>query len=223
MKEWYKLSIAKLAEIVPGETESERIRNAFDLKYGDYDYAQDARIVCRNEFQSALELLLDIQSHHEKSKVVIVGANSGYEIEFFSGLDIVALDISKTALSKLRSRFPHVRSVHGDMEELPFDSNVFDIYVNLRSIQSRHINLLDSLKESIRVLKIGGQGLISVPTGYLGEGSVIKGLWDSRGQIIDSEEPRRITKQITDSIKELLGIEAKIYEIPSEILISFKK
>ncbi len=213
---WWEVSIGNLIQILKGN-EEEKLQQAFDIKYGDYDYSEDLRTIVKKEFENNFNQLLN--SIPNSSKVLVCGANSGYEMEFLGGLNVTALDISYKALRKLRDKFPYVKTIHGNMNKLPFDSNSFNLYINLRSIQSHGVDLDLCISEAHRVLRDNGQIIISIPNGYMNNTNVIKGMWDSTNQKIDENLPLRLAEKVKDKLSGLNYRELEIIEITSEIII----
>jgi ubiquinone/menaquinone biosynthesis C-methylase UbiE len=73
-----------------------------------------------------------------------------------AGADVTALDISPEMLAKLKSRCKAVKGVEGDLENLPFDDESFDMVFS--SLAMVHLKKIDRfLDECYRVLKNDGQ------------------------------------------------------------------
>ncbi len=217
---WWEVSIANLTKILKG-TEAEKLQQAFDIKYGHYDYSEDLRTIVEKEFENTFNTL--VNKIPDGSRVLLCGANSGFEVGYLGGLHVTALDISYKALRKLREKYPYVKTVHADMNYLPFEEDSFDAYINLRSIQSHGVDLDKALIEARRVLKKEAQIIISIPNGYIHNSKTINGMWDSEQQKIDNTMPQKIADQVKDKLSELNFKNINNLEITSEIIIVGRK
>ncbi len=116
-----------------------------------YDQAQGPR--SKREF--------DITSHKVrrllKGKILDAGGGTG---QITYGLDSTVLDISKKSLEKARAH--GLKTVVGDIENMPFESNTFDT-VLLCHVLEHVLEPEKTLKECKRVLKKNGRVVIVVP------------------------------------------------------------
>lgn len=65
------------------------------------------------------------------------------------------LDLSRTLLEALNKNLPHVKTVYGDAQELPFDDDSFDSIILFSGLH--HLpKMRQSLEEAFRVLRPGG-------------------------------------------------------------------
>lgn len=80
------------------------------------------------------------------------------------GADVTALDISPEMLSKLKSKNKTIKTVEGDLEDMPFEDNSFDMVFS--SLALVHLKKIEPfLDECYRVLKDNGE-LILVNVHY---------------------------------------------------------
>lgn len=169
-------------------------------KYGNYDYANDSRVLDATFEKTFVAMLGDISV----AKVIVVGSNSGYELNVlrsrFPAVSLVATDISNKALEKISESLPAVLTTHADMERLPFEDKQFDAYVNCRAIQSSNVDMEKAIREAVRVTR--GRILISVPNGYLVEGKIVNGLYNYDNEQIDEQEPYRIVESLKKSLEK---------------------
>lgn len=216
---WQELDVAKLVKVVPGDSKAEKIINAFDIKYGDYDYSDDLRAVSYDELNKLFTSIVDsINIPKTGVKVLIAGSNSGYEVQFFPGCEINAIDLSKRALKKLNDKYPFVHTKMMNINKLEFPDNYFDIYCCLRSIQSYEVDVNRTLEESFRVTKDKGRAVISIPNGYIVDGRVQKGMFDPSRGIYNEELPQIKINEIIKFYKSK-GCICEIHETQSEIIV----
>lgn len=104
-----------------------------------------------------------------KGDLVLEAASGfGYGAAYLSkiGCRVKALDISQENIEFGRSvyNFTNIDWVQGDVINLPFDNDTFDMYVSFETLE--HIALdqvFMYLEEAYRVLKLGGKLIISTP------------------------------------------------------------
>lgn len=76
-----------------------------------------------------------------------------------AGAKVTALDLSPVMLAKLRKKRPGITLVEGDMQEMPFPDESFDMIVS--SLAIVHLKKIEPfLEEAYRVLKNGGQFIL---------------------------------------------------------------
>jgi ubiquinone/menaquinone biosynthesis C-methylase UbiE len=216
---WYKKDVAKLSNIsLPSD---EDIMHAFDLKYGNYDYNEDARSLCPKEFETSLKYLIEEYSTN-KQNVLVVGANSGYEVQYLvNNFDVTALDLSQTALKKLSIKHPTVKTILGNVNQLPFTNDVFNIYLGFRVLNSWKVDTKKSIDEAIRVIKKDGAIICSIPNGYILNHEIVKGIYDIDKEIFDKKYPYTLLKEMREYFFSN-NMKLEILEIPSEIIIKAK-
>lgn len=95
-------------------------------------------------------------------EVVDLGCGTGrYSLYLDSlGHSVTGIDISEDMINLARTKSKKVRFVQGDMRKLPFGDNEFDFAVSGLAIHYVK-NLEETIKEFSRVLKPGGQLIIS--------------------------------------------------------------
>ena len=221
---WFQISTKYLRDISTKKSEREKLEDALNVKYGDYDYTQDARSL--NDVQFEEEFLKIVNENLKKpkseTKILVTGANNGYEYNLLQDFNVTSFDLSKKALEKLRVKFPNTEIVQGNSEELPFKDGSFDIYISMRSIHSSNINLEKALTESLRVTTENGVLVYSVSNGYLIDGKLVKGMYDYPAEEIEVKKPYIITEKIKRFLISK-NIKTEVVEIPSEIVIIAKK
>lgn len=210
IKNWFRVK-------PPKTKDKEALSEAYNAKYGNYDYGNDSRAVDKNFLENFLKLV-----GADFKNVIVCGANNGYEVEIIEKIkpeaEITAVDISNVSLEKLHSIFHKVKFLHEDLETLKMiDSKSFDLYVCLRAIHSTNINIKNAITEAVRVTK--NKIVLSVSNGYIVEGRLVKGMYDYDKEVIDSLKPYFTRDEIVGYLKEL-GWDTEVVESDAEIFIS---
>ncbi len=210
--------IKRWFERKPPQTKDKNILSeAYNTKYGDYDYSQDSRSVDKTFLDIFTNSIL--ADNFEDS--VICGANSGYEVDILQkikpSVKITAVDISNISLQKLHTHFPSVNFLHEDLENLGvIKSKTFDLYISLRAIHSSNVDVDKAIKEAIRITK--NKIIISISNGYIIDGQLVKGMYDYDTETINSEKPFAIRDKVSKLLNEL-GWETTSQESDAEIFI----
>ena len=79
------------------------------------------------------------------------------------GYNIIGIDNSSVALTKLKKYDAELPVMLGDLSRLPFPDNDFDAYISVGVIEHFEDGPQEILREAYRVIKIGGKLLIDVP------------------------------------------------------------
>lgn len=84
------------------------------------------------------------------------------------GYDVVGLDYAQSAIDLSKERWPHLELVQGDLRDMPFKDDEFDLIISLGAIEHDINGPEAALAELRRVLKPGGVMHCSVPciSGY---------------------------------------------------------
>ncbi len=193
------------------------LSETYNLKYGDYDYSKDSRVLDK-KFDS---IFSDLIKNTDFENVIICGSNSGFESEIILNIKpeskITAVDISNVSLDKLHKRFPEINILHEDLEKLEVvESKKYDLYVCLRAIHSTNINILNAVKEAVRVTK--NKIIISVSNGYVVDGKLVNGMFDYEKMAIDSQKPFDIRDDIVKYLKDF-GWSSEVIESDAELFI----
>ncbi|MBU0546478.1 class I SAM-dependent methyltransferase [Patescibacteria group bacterium] len=131
-------------------------RTGYDLAAAGYDKKE--KYLNSFEQNKILPLLGDIRG----LKILDAGAGTGRLAVELSrqGAKVFALDVSEEMLKVLSSKDKKIKTVIGDVEELPFEENFFDWIVSAFVI----VHLKDPTRffdEVYRVLKDGGRFLLT--------------------------------------------------------------
>ena len=99
-------------------------------------------------------------SNKEDIRVLDLGCGWGNNIKFLkdNGFQEFGIDYSTSAVTHCKKISNRVR--HGALDDLPYDSNFFDIVIDRRAIQHNSIETIyDIFSEVRRVMKSGGRFL----------------------------------------------------------------
>jgi SAM-dependent methyltransferase len=96
--------------------------------------------------------------------VLEAGCGEGYGADLIASVAhrVIALDYDETTLTHVRTRYPRVDAVSGNLAALPLPDSSVDIVINYQVIE----HLWDQsqfVRECYRVLRPGGQLLMSTP------------------------------------------------------------
>lgn len=218
-KHWFELDVSKIEATIPKKSHLDRIAQAYDIKYGNYDYSQDIRSLCTRDFKHVFGgIIKDTVHKYNCPKILVCGANSGYEVEFVKEFDVTALDLSRTALEKLKYKYPKSKVKFGDINELSFTESSFEIYVCMRTLCSDCVDLERSLIESMRVVTSTGTLIYSIPNGYAVDGVPVKGMYNINLKEFDQRLPYDLLRFIFEFFSNL-GIKVEVIETLSEIIV----
>ncbi|MEU5239787.1 class I SAM-dependent methyltransferase [Streptomyces lydicus] len=161
---------------------NDALSEAFEAKYGTYDYAYDAR-VANVRWTDDFKSVYGRSSTRPLSTVNIinVGVGAGYEAAalFSNCPQITFVDIAERGLANIGERIPSSRTVVSSAEDLSgLPENNFDLYVSLRTYNSSFFDTSAAASEAHRVLKPGAVIILSVANGFLytRRGCVVPGL-----------------------------------------------
>ncbi|WP_107983114.1 class I SAM-dependent methyltransferase [Rhodococcus sp. OK519] len=97
-------------------------------------------------------------------RVLEAGSGEGYGANMIADVaaKVTGLDYDVSAVAHVRSRYPRVEMLHGNLAELPLADGTVDTVVNFQVIE--HLwDQAQFLRECHRVLTTGGELLISTP------------------------------------------------------------
>lgn len=96
--------------------------------------------------------------------VLEAGCGEGYGADLIAGVAerVIGLDYDDAAVAHVRSRYPRVESIQGNLAELPLPDASVDVVVNFQVIE--HLwDQAQFIGECARVLRPGGVLMISTP------------------------------------------------------------
>jgi SAM-dependent methyltransferase len=96
--------------------------------------------------------------------VLEAGSGEGYGADMIADVatKVIGVDYDTSAVEHVRARYPRVEMIQGNLAELPLEDASVDVVVNFQVIE----HLWDQsqfLRECLRVLRPGGELLISTP------------------------------------------------------------
>lgn len=93
------------------------------------------------------------------------GCGRGQYVAYYSnrGIQVVGLDFARDALTHLHDRYQNLPLCAGDVANLPFKDEAFDVYYSGGVVEHFESGTKPALDEAWRVLRPGGILLISVP------------------------------------------------------------
>lgn len=108
--------------------------------------------------KSCYEYALEFIKLKSSDRLLDVGCGTGYFISLAaqSGADITGFDATAPFIEEAKQRNPSVTFFTGEMEELPFADNSFDVVTGFNSFQYA-ADVKNALKEAKRVLKSKGK------------------------------------------------------------------
>jgi SAM-dependent methyltransferase len=159
------------------------LSEAFDAKYGSYDYTYDARSANLNWADDFLSVYRRLSTRPlSTANILNVGVGAGHEAaSLFSDCpQITFLDIAERGLKNIRGRIPSSRTIVSSADDLSaLSEDSFDLYVSLRTYNSSFFDTSTAASEAHRVLKPGAAIIVSVANGFLHterENCVVPGL-----------------------------------------------
>lgn len=92
-----------------------------------------------------------------------VGCGTGYfsDLAYKRGVDVTGIDASEEFIKQAKKRNPEIRFSSGEMEELPFEDNIFDFVCGFNSYQYA-ANIKNALSEAKRTLKDKGKLVVMI-------------------------------------------------------------
>ncbi|WP_284764386.1 class I SAM-dependent methyltransferase [Arthrobacter sp. efr-133-R2A-63] len=159
------------------------LAEAFDAKYGSYDYSYDARSANLNWADDFVSTYRRLSTRPLPSADILnVGVGAGYEAAtLFSDCPRTTfVDIAERGLLNISERIPSSKTILASADNLTsLPENSYDLYVSLRTYNSSFFDTSTAASEAHRVLKPGGTIIVSVANGFLYTGrsnSVVPGL-----------------------------------------------
>jgi len=127
-----------------------------------YQYIKDHD----NSLLSNTALKQLVEAIPPESKVLDIGCGEGSKIieldNLISNLDCYGIDISRQAIQSAREQAPHIKFESGNIEQLPYPDNQFDVVFSTFTFE--HVtNPQAILDEMLRVLKPQGKIIIVCP------------------------------------------------------------
>lgn len=179
-------------------------RSYYREKYLDYSYEKDIRGHFESWWEEFREVLaINGREYLSGSRVINVGIGNGEELRdiLTDAMELWGVDIHPQILERaqlVRGDLRPILASADDLNAVP-DQN-FDLYVALRSLVCRFIDVELALAEALRVLRPGGLCVVSIPNGYRewrnGESVVVRGLKEPGGtDFVDPMRPHDVMRE----------------------------
>jgi len=147
------------------------VSEAFNSKYGAYNYSDDTRSLDLNWKESFMSFYKRSSARPMSTiNILNVGVGSGHEaIALFSNCTRVTfVDIAQGGLEKIKEQIPLSKVIVSnavDLSSIPDNSH--ELYVSLRTYNSSFFDVKEAISEAHRVLKPNAVIIISVANGFL--------------------------------------------------------
>ena len=120
----------------------------------------------QKSFDAIVEHITPRIANNSNFKILILGSGSGkladYLTDVFSEIQLTQLDISYSALERVRDLKDNLKLINADLLELPFEESSFDIVIAHGVFRYlTHNDIRKGIIEVDRVLKPNGFGLIA--------------------------------------------------------------
>ena len=145
------------------------VRSGFNSISGFYDFWYDTPLgayadrVEKRAFDSFLKGL------NPNSLILDLGTGTGVLLQFLlqKKYEVIGIDFSKDMIKKAKEKISKKQGalVLGDIENLPFQNETFDIVTAMTTLEFVK-NVEKLFQEIMRVLKLGGQFILGVLTSF---------------------------------------------------------
>lgn len=195
---------------------------AFDKKYAEYTYDNDARGLGDFWQHEIRNILKEFHAtDYQQRRVINVGIGNGLEGAglFDSIRALTIVDIAPRSLEYAQRHLPNATAVCNEAENLSdIRTSSQDIYISLRTYQSSLFDVLPSIREAYRVVRQGGLVVISISNAFIGEGgALIHGHIIPRSTAVDQDRPfdvaDLIRRKLTTLRFEEIGVRTGLAEI----------
>ena len=125
------------------------------LRAGDWSRIQEGQCA------PAYHAVFDKAVVGSETRVLDAGCGAGMALRLAAdlGAAVSGIDASAALLEVARSRLPDITLAHGDLEELPFEDDAFDVVTGFNSFQYA-ADPVTALREARRVTRPGGKVFI---------------------------------------------------------------
>jgi len=202
------------------------IAEAFNSKYGTYNYSDDTRsldLSWKESFMSFYDQRF--KKPLSTNNILNVGVGSGHEaLSLFSDCACVTfVDIAQAGLKRIQKQIPRseiIISSADDLSSIPDDS--YELYVSLRTYNSSFFNIKGAIFEAHRILKPNAAIIISVANGFLypEKHCIIPGLIIPRAEFVDIYRGMDTAKLIYTELLHTGFRDVQLFPTNTEIFVS---
>ena len=169
---------------------------AFDQKYSDYSYDNDARRIEDKWKKEIIGILKNLRVYDSVKRCILnVGIGNGLEgVGLFEDAKaFTGVDVAPDSLRRAQARFPLGTFNQDSAEHLStVETASQEIYLSLRVYQSAFFDIQESIRQAYRVLKPGGVCIISIANAYLEGTTFIKGLLPHGARFVDQDRAHEL-------------------------------
>ncbi len=209
---------------------------AFNIKYGKYDYELDLRENYKESWYLPIISFLNNENYtlDKTFNVLGIASNNGLELtqifKEYINANLSVLDLSNVAIESGKKLFRNIKFISENMEDCTINNSSIDVYINLRSIHSSGVDIRSTLLECHRILKPNGIAIISVSNGYLTQNEIGKdefvetiGMYDTRVEAFSIDKPYDLINKIRVKMDDYGFRFTEIHTGKTEIFIKGKK
>ena len=130
----------------------------FSWKVEDFDYLLES---CDTDPLSPYILKYFTRS----GRILEAGCGSGRYVKYLHdrGYDCVGIEYNQTTVENVKKKWPEIKIIAGDVEQMPFDDNSFSGILSVGVVEHFQDGPQKPLAELLRVLEPGAVALITVP------------------------------------------------------------
>lgn len=182
----------------------EAISEAFNRKYGRYQYSNDTRSLDAEWIQKFENIFYMTTNHKIEEGVIIdIGVGGGHEASslFSKCKDITFVDVAIDGLKLVKNSIPAARIVNASADNLVvIENGSYDVYVSLRTYNSSFFDIAKAVAEAKRILRNNASIIVSVANGFLcrERGRIIPGLLVPGTEFVDIYRGIDATKLIRE-------------------------
>lgn len=205
---------------------NEAISEAFNKKYGTYQYSNDTRSLDTEWRQKFEDLFYMVVNHKiEDSTIINVGVGGGHEASrlFSECKDITFVDVAIDGLLQVQNTIPTARIVNASADDLVVvENDYYDVYVSLRTYNSSFFDIAKAITEARRILKANASIIVSVANGFLcsEKKCIIPGLLVPGTEFVDIYRGIDTTKLIKKEYIQAGFKDVRLYPTNTEIYLS---
>lgn len=139
------------------------MKKSIEFQWNDSEF-EDLLTTCERD--EAIKITLDYLNH--KDKILEAGAGSGRVVKYLASLGysgIEGLELNEAAVNSFNRRFPDLKMIQGDILQMPYPENHFDVVVSYGVVEHfKELGFVPPLAAIRSVLKPGGMAIITIPS-----------------------------------------------------------